>query len=368
MGAIGTAAAGSGIGAAAGAVGGLIQGALNFRYQKKLMEKQNQYDIAAFERENARQDYLMENSQQIAKNALRQAGYSTADPNGTGVTAAPTNNMDVPQQASFNVPIGEMAMQGAMMAAQLQNVRAQTEKTKAETDMQYLLNDLKALYGEDEVITNLNNIDSNTARNLAEAMKAQQDRINSIVITDATKANIEERLAMDWMKVFPELSIMAQQIENLKAQKKVTEAQEREVYQNIKESQQRIANLINENKLTSADIAVAKATKAKIEQETKTEKNRTSSAASNARVDKIEADAKSLLGSKYAASMEVVDDITRTGERIGNVVSSFIPFTDKVETSSEQSRTRYNGNGEAIGTETVFNHNSSISSKARGKR
>ena len=57
-----------------------------FKNQKKLMALQNQYDIEAFNRENARQDWLMRNEDSLKRQSLENAGYSTADPNGTGVT------------------------------------------------------------------------------------------------------------------------------------------------------------------------------------------------------------------------------------------------------------------------------------------
>lgn len=94
-----SAAKSAGIAAVGPSVNGLF-GALTMRRQyknqKKLMALQNQYDIEAFNRENARQDWLMMNEDSLKRQSLENAGYSTADPNGTGVTTPPVGNMDVP--------------------------------------------------------------------------------------------------------------------------------------------------------------------------------------------------------------------------------------------------------------------------------
>ena len=93
------AAKSAGVAAVAPAVNGLF-GAITMRRQyknqKKLMAQQNQYDIEAFNRENARQDWLMLNEDSLKRQSLENAGYSTADPNGTGVTTPAVGNMDTP--------------------------------------------------------------------------------------------------------------------------------------------------------------------------------------------------------------------------------------------------------------------------------
>ena len=94
-----SAAKSAGVAAVGPSVNGLF-GAITMRRQyknqKKLMALQNQYDIEAFNRENARQDWLMLNEDSLKRQSLENAGYSTADPNGTGVTTPSVGNMDVP--------------------------------------------------------------------------------------------------------------------------------------------------------------------------------------------------------------------------------------------------------------------------------
>lgn len=72
-----------------------------WKYTKKSMALQEKYNQAAFERENERQDYLMQNAYSINKQALKEAGYSAADPNGTGLQAPATNSMDTPSGTQF---------------------------------------------------------------------------------------------------------------------------------------------------------------------------------------------------------------------------------------------------------------------------
>lgn len=86
---------------------GMASAGLNYRYNKKLMNLQNQYNIDAFNRQNARQDYLLENSPSITRDALRKAGYSAADPNGTGVSSPAVQGMDTPS------PVGAFASLGS---------------------------------------------------------------------------------------------------------------------------------------------------------------------------------------------------------------------------------------------------------------
>ena len=89
--------------AVVGAGSGLVNTAFGFlaarqqyKNQRRLMELQNQYDIEAFNRQNARQDWLMRNEDSLKRQSLENAGYSTADPQGTGVTTPSVASMDTP--------------------------------------------------------------------------------------------------------------------------------------------------------------------------------------------------------------------------------------------------------------------------------
>lgn len=127
-------------------VGGALQGAINmgstamsnrqnYKYNTKLMSLQNQYNIDAWNRSVARDDYLLSNSQKLQKDALRSAGYSTADPNGTGVmNGGSTLQPQAYPSASFNAQPYSFDIIGPMAAL------AQLKKTNAEKEGQDLSN------------------------------------------------------------------------------------------------------------------------------------------------------------------------------------------------------------------------------------
>lgn len=65
-----------------------------YRKQKKLLEKQAALQKDYYNLQNQRQDYLLANADLIRKRSLDRAGYSTADPQGTGTI--PAQSMQVP--------------------------------------------------------------------------------------------------------------------------------------------------------------------------------------------------------------------------------------------------------------------------------
>lgn len=70
-----------------------------YKKQKKLLEKQAALQKDYYNLQNQRQDYLLANADLIRKRSLDRAGYSTADPQGTGTI--PAQPMQVP---SVNTP------------------------------------------------------------------------------------------------------------------------------------------------------------------------------------------------------------------------------------------------------------------------
>lgn len=121
-------------GTANAAVNGVINGRnarRSYKYSKKLMKKQAAYNEEAFDRENARQDYLLNNAYVINRQALKNAGYSAADPDGQGPQNMTNNNMDVPSGTQFQVPENKFDL---LAGAQLTKTLAEAEKIKADTD------------------------------------------------------------------------------------------------------------------------------------------------------------------------------------------------------------------------------------------
>lgn len=297
-----TGGAGSIIGAGLGMLGSVVQR----RQQEKLMEKQWQYQKKAFQMENERQDWLMQNSQSIAKAALAQAGYSTADPNGTGVTAAATGSMESPSQSPPSADIGVAALQGAQVAANIKLANAQAAKIESETDYQKMYNELYAAYGKDQLLAALQNLDEDTQLKIATRLKTDQDKLNSIEVTDAMVKDIKERLDMDWAKLEPTVQLICAQAFEAEAKGYLSKAEIDKVYQDIKESEQRIKNLKKEIELDDAQIAVCYAQVANYEADTGLKKASTGKVKSERNAQNIEneynrlmLDLKKSLGDKY---------------------------------------------------------------------
>lgn len=213
--------------AVTGASGGLIGGALGLigsvvqrRQQEKLMKKQWEYQQKAFQMENDRQDWLMRNSQSIAKAALAQAGYSTADPNGTGVTAAPTGNMDAPSQSPPSADIGMAAISGMRAATDLKVANAQADLMESQknlydkqagrydeyTDAQIM--EIQQRVNELESRSELNFQQSESIRTMLPILK---DKGNAEVEKIRNEAAVfkkqEEKLAKDIEKVIQDIKV-----------------------------------------------------------------------------------------------------------------------------------------------------------------
>lgn len=139
-----------GIGAAANGLFNMIGQRMQYKYNKKLMALQNQYSIEAFNRENDRQDWLLRNSAALQKQGLENAGYSTADPSGTGFEQPTTNNQDVPSNPSaqpFDMSKFGLAeaLQARLVAAQAENleIKNRYEVRRQEGEIGALELDLK---------------------------------------------------------------------------------------------------------------------------------------------------------------------------------------------------------------------------------
>lgn len=211
----------------------------------------------AFQLENERQDYLMQNSQSIAKAALAQAGYSTADPNGTGVTAAPTGSMDSPTQSSPSADIGMAALQGAQVAANIKLANAQAAKISSETDYQKMYNELYSIYGKATMKATLDNLNEDVKLKVATTLKTDQDRLNSIEMTEASVKEIEQHLEMDWQKLEPTVKLMAAQAYEAEQKGNLSKSEIIKVWQDIRESNARIQKLMSDINLNNAQIAVS---------------------------------------------------------------------------------------------------------------
>lgn len=257
------AAAGIIAGASAGAnmLSGFSGSKLSFAHQKSLMALQNQYAIDAFKRENERQDYLLANQASIYKQSLQNAGLSTAlagiDGGAGGMPAA--TNMEAPSTPTAPLPdFGKIdLMQARLLAAQAENIEADTQKTIKETEGQDIENWLSKTYGADKWQAAIKNLDADTANKIAQEAYNNAKKENETKLTEAEINQIEKHLDWDYQKLNPELKLLAAQAHQATASGDLSHAQIREVWQSIKESGQRIENLQRELGLTDAQISVA---------------------------------------------------------------------------------------------------------------
>lgn len=100
-----------GANALSGAASGITGSLLGLGNTAFAMRKGFNYAKKMFNLENQRQDYLLNNADLIRKHSLEKAGYSTADPAGTGTTAAtpvampsaPSGNLSMPSINSGSI-------------------------------------------------------------------------------------------------------------------------------------------------------------------------------------------------------------------------------------------------------------------------
>lgn len=108
-------------GAAVNAAGTAISNKQNFNLNKKLMYLQNDLNIAAFNRENARQDYLLNNGASIQKRALEGAGMSAAGLAGdfSPISSVPSQQgVSLPSMPSPSSIFGDWSSVGSNLAQQ----------------------------------------------------------------------------------------------------------------------------------------------------------------------------------------------------------------------------------------------------------
>lgn len=319
----------SGGAAAISGAGGILQGllnagfakknaALNYKYNSMLMDKQNQYNIDAFNRENARQDYLMRNANSIMKQSLQNAGYSTADPNGTGVSPAGINNMDVPSNPGMNVGMSAPDLAGIFQSiASARLMQAQATKVESETVEQDIKNELYAKYGESEYQATVKNLEASAQNQVAMSLFHDQQRVNSIATTEATVKDINQRLDMDWQKLPVQLQLYAAQANEAFNSGELRKAQIDEVYQGIRESYARIQKLMSDIGLNSAQIAVAGALTQNYFQDTRLKQVQTSGKIIENAYNRLQYDVQNGLGVKWHQAKDVLDAFLPIGTLVG---------------------------------------------------
>lgn len=318
-------AATAGVQAVANGLLGLAGARLQYKYNKKLMAQQNKYAIDAFNRENERQDYLLANSASIMRQNLQNAGYSAADPNGSGVQTPSQASITPPSNPSASMPdLGKFdLMQAKLINAQSELIEAQKEKVVSETEGQDIQNWLNRTYGEQQWQASIRNLDAQSQNQVSQALYKDQQKLNEMKLTDAQVDNIEQRLDMDWQRLPVSLQLMTAQAYQAEASGDLSHAEVNKVYQDIRESMQRIVNLQHEVGLTDAQVGVAIQLAANYAKQNNILGFETTSAKAKAEVDQFERDVKTSMGLRYYQARNVAEAVLPIGAVAGLIGRSF---------------------------------------------
>lgn len=180
-----------GVGAADSAIGGLLGMAsarLNYKYNKKLMSLQNQYNIEAFNRELQ----AVKQMPGLQKEGMRMAGYSTADPSSSGFQQV-SPAMSGPSGASMDVDLGRSNLGAALSSfGQFENLKSQTNLNNIEAQYRAKklqgqiglynaqMDEIRATYPEriEEIKANVQNLVSSKKLNDSQASKVLSETEN----------------------------------------------------------------------------------------------------------------------------------------------------------------------------------------------
>lgn len=226
--------------AAVGLAAPAIQGKTSWKYTKKAMDLQNQYNLAAFERNNERQDYLLQNAELIKKNALARAGYSTADPNGTGVSAPNVSEMQPPSGGQFNVAAPNLDIASAFsQIAQAKNIQSQTR-----------LNDIESQYRAALLEGQIGKLNADIKSTL-DLLPERVEEIRASVQTQLSQKTLNEETAN---KVIQETQNLAESLNTIKLDNKYREQQN---FANLRKTNKEIEILVKEGRIKEAEAKIA---------------------------------------------------------------------------------------------------------------
>lgn len=207
-------AATGGISTGFGAANGLFSGLLN-RWN---MKKQYQYNLEQWQREVARQDYLLENQMVLQKEAMKKAGYSTADPTGAGTTlsaAAPSANGTSALPASFS-PVQSVSPE---QMANVNLLNAEAQKAMSEKK----LIDKNAGVFDEQYVANLGLTN-------AKAFQADAEGRYTEFLKNAGEQKLPHELTflgLQNQKVENEIAEILVRMDTLRSQKNLNEEQQR---------------------------------------------------------------------------------------------------------------------------------------------
>lgn len=322
---IGSSAITGGINSAVNGLFGGIQARLNWKYTKKALALQQQYAKQAFDWQADRDNWLLQNQALLTKEGLKKAGYSAADPSGSGAQltgmSSPSANSASGDFSPFHMPPFDV-MSSYTQLKQGELMDAQKELIQSQAHGQDIENRLRSLYGDAEYQATIGRMQEETRKYVSERLYTDQKKLNDTSLTEAQVKNINQRLQMDWTQLPLQLRLLSAQIE-------LTGSEQAKNFAQIKEIAQHIQNLKAEYNLTNAQVDVAFALAGKYDAEaanTRVQSHVTkayvSKAESEARQEKIRADVMQSLGVNYYVGDQIVTTIGKATQSIGNILSS----------------------------------------------
>jgi len=174
-----------------------LSAARDWKYAKKLMARQHAYELENLAAQDKFQRQLAVDASSLRKRSLQNAGYSTADPEGTG-TVAPT--VSAPSSSASGMSISQTPTFAPGMTvtdlanANLMNSQAELNKIEAQWKSKKLAGEVGLLNAQIKEIQQLlpekvNNIKSQTDKLVADK-KLSEEQANQVI--EATKKITEE--------------------------------------------------------------------------------------------------------------------------------------------------------------------------------
>lgn len=324
---IGNSAITSGINAGINGLFAGITARQNWKYTKKSLDLQQRYAKEAFDWQVDRDNWLLKNQALLTKEGLKRAGYSAADPTGSGAqltgmsspSADPANGYFSP----FSMPPFDM-MSSYTQLKQGELMDAQKELLQSQAHGQDIENRLRSIYGDAEYQSTIGKLQEETRKYVSERLYTDQKKINDISLTEAQVQNINQRLQMDWTQLPLQLRLLSAQIE-------LTGSEQAKNLSQVKEIAQHIQNMKSEYNLTNAQVDVAFALAGKYNSEaanTRVQSHLTkayvSKAESEARQEKLRADVMESLGVNYYVGDQIVNTVDKATHSIGNILPSIV--------------------------------------------
>lgn len=312
-----------GINSAVNGLLGSVMARQNWKFTQKNLALQQRYAKEAFDWQANRDNWLLQNQALLTKQGLKNAGYSVADPSGSGAQLTGMSSPSaVPANGNFSPfimpPYDSMSSYTQLKQGEL--IDAQKELIESQAHGQDIENRLRSLYGDAEYQSTIGKMLEESRKYVSERLYTDQKKLNEMSLTEAQVKNINQRLQMDWYQLPLQLRLLSAQIELSGSERLKNLTQVREISQHI-------LNLKAEYNLTNAqvDVAFALAGKYNVESantrlETHVTKAYISKAESEARQEKFRADVMESLGVNYYVGDQIVKTIDNATHSIGNLV------------------------------------------------